>query len=67
MWVIAKTGDFDTFFARIVATDDQGRYLIPGLADAQYEIWTRGYELDDSEKLGVQPGTSIDLDAVVAA
>ena len=31
VWVIAETGDFDTFFARIVVTDDDGRYLVPDL------------------------------------
>lgn len=29
VWVIAATDDFDTSFARIVVTDNQGRYLVP--------------------------------------
>ena len=29
VWVIAETTDLPTKFARIVVTDDQGRYLIP--------------------------------------
>ena len=29
VWVIAETADLPTRFARIVVTDDQGRYLIP--------------------------------------
>src|SRR5262249_18907620 len=31
VWVIAETNDLGTKFARIVVTDDQGRYLIPDL------------------------------------
>ncbi len=51
VWVVAETDDFDTFFARIVATDDEGRYLIPDLPDADYLIWVRGYGLMDSPKV----------------
>ena len=29
VWVIAETEDLPTKFARIVVTDDQGRYLVP--------------------------------------
>ena len=36
VWVIAETRDFDTFFARIVVTDDDGRYLVPDLPEADY-------------------------------
>ncbi len=31
VWVIAETTDLPTKFAKIVVTDDQGRYLIPDL------------------------------------
>ena len=31
VWVIAETTDLATKFAKIVVTDDQGRYLIPDL------------------------------------
>ena len=34
VWVIAETTDLDTMFARIVVTDDQGRYLVPDLPPA---------------------------------
>ena len=50
VWVIAETHDFDTRFARIVVTNDEGRYLIPDLPEATYDIWVRGYGLIDSEK-----------------
>jgi hypothetical protein len=43
VWVIAETTDLPTKFAKIVVTDDQGRYLIPDLPKANYNIWVRGY------------------------
>ena len=66
VWVIAETDDFETRFAKIVATDDSGRYLIPDLPSADYELWVRGYGLADSAKASAQPGQRVDLDAVVA-
>jgi hypothetical protein len=35
VWVIAETTDLPTKFARIVVTDDQGRYLVPRSAEGQ--------------------------------
>ena len=34
VWVIAETTDLPTKFARIVVTDDRGRYVIPDLPKA---------------------------------
>ena len=34
VWVIAETDAFNTRFARIVVTDDEGRYVIPDLPPA---------------------------------
>src|SRR5260221_7638890 len=45
VWVIAETTELPTKFARIVVTDDQGRYLIPDLPTANYSVWVRGYGL----------------------
>jgi hypothetical protein len=67
VWVIAETDELDTRFARIVVTDDAGRYLIPDLPSATYRIWVRGYGLADSEEITAEPGASLDLEAVVAA
>ena len=50
VWVIAETRDLPTPFAKIVVTDDQGRYLIPDLPAATYNVWVRGYGLVDSPK-----------------
>ncbi len=66
VWVIAETTDLPTRFVRIVVTDDEGRYLIPDLPDAGYEVWVRGYGLVDSEKLQASPGQALDHTAVVA-
>ena len=56
VWVIAETDDFKTRFAKIVVTDDQGRYLIPALPQANYRVWARGYGLLDSPKLTAHRG-----------
>jgi len=66
VWVIAETDDFDTRFSKIVVTDDEGRYLIPDLPDADYEIWVRGYGLADSAKARAEPGDRLDLTAIEA-
>ena len=66
VWVIAETHDLDTRFARIVVTDNDGRYLIPDLPKASYDVWVRGYGLVDSEKTQADPGATLDLTAVLA-
>jgi hypothetical protein len=66
VWVIAETNDLPTKFAKIVVTDDDGHYLLPELPQANYDIWVRGYGMVDSQKQQAAPGTSLDLEAVVA-
>jgi streptogramin lyase len=66
VWVIAETTELPTKFARIVVTDDQGRYLIPDLPTADYTVWVRGYGLVDSPKMRAKPGVTLDLTAVPA-
>jgi hypothetical protein len=66
VWVIAETNDLPTRFARMVVTDDQGRYLLPDLPKATYSIWVRGYGLVDSPKVKGTPGKSLNLNAVIA-
>src|ERR1700688_3065077 len=56
VWVIAETKNLGTGFRKIVVTDDQGRYLIPDLPKANYNIWVRGYGLVDSSKVQAGPG-----------
>jgi hypothetical protein len=66
VWVIAETTDLDTKFAKMVVTDDQGRYVVPDLPKAKYKIWVRGYGLVDSTKVDAEPGKILDLAAVKA-
>src|SRR5262245_61236839 len=57
VWVIAETTDLPTKFAKIVVTDDRGRYVMPDLPNANYHVWVRGYGLVDSPKVQTEPGT----------
>src|SRR4051812_37872464 len=66
VWVIAETTELPTRFARIVVTDERGRYLIPDLPAANYSVWVRGYGLVDSPKLRAKPGQHVDHAAVPA-
>jgi hypothetical protein len=66
VWVIAETQDFQTRFAKIVVTDEAGRYLIPDLPKAKYRVWVRGYGLADSEKIDAAPGRALNLTALAA-
>jgi hypothetical protein len=42
VWVIAETTDLPTRYTKSVVTDDQGRYVIPDLPVANYQVWVRG-------------------------
>src|SRR5262245_29887995 len=66
VWVIAETTDLPTRFARIVVTDDQGRYVVPDLPRAKYKVWVRGYGLVDSPRVDGEPGKALNLRAVAA-
>src|SRR5262245_57014978 len=66
VWVIAQTKDLPTKFIKIVVTDDRGRYLLPDLPKANYDIWVRGYGLVDSVKVSSMPGKTLNLRAVLA-
>src|SRR5438094_3061300 len=66
VWVVAETTDLGTRFAKIVVTDDQGRYVIPDLPQAAYNVWVRGYGLVDSPKIRSVRGQVVNLNAVPA-
>src|SRR5258707_5203735 len=66
VWVIAETTDLPTKFAKLVVTDDRGRFLIPDLPKANYSVWVRGYGLIDSPKVSSTPGKTLNLTAVPA-
>ena len=61
VWVIAETRELPTKFARIVVTDEHGRFLVPDLPQARYEVWVRGYGLVDSPKASAAPGDTLEL------
>ncbi len=66
VWVIAETKDLPTRYAKMVVTDDQGRYVVPDLPKAKYQVWVRGYGLVDSPKVDGEPGQQLNLRAVTA-
>jgi hypothetical protein len=66
VWVIAETDAFKTRYAKIVVTDDRGRFVIPDLPAAEYQVWVRGYGLADSDKVTAQRGSLLNLTAIVA-
>ena len=46
VWVIAETADLcRRRIARSSSTDDAGRFVLPGLPPADYQVWVRGYGL----------------------
>jgi hypothetical protein len=66
VWVIAETTELPTKYAEVVVTDDRGRYVLPELPKATYEVFVRGYGLVDSARVSAKPGQQLDLKAVVA-
>ncbi len=66
VWVIAETTDLPTKYAKMVVTDERGRYVLPGLPRANYSVWVRGYGLVDSPKVRTAPGKLLNLAAVPA-
>jgi carboxypeptidase family protein len=66
VWVIAETKDLPTGFSRTVVTDDRGRYVIPDLPKANYQVFVRGYGLTDSERVQGAPGKILNLTAKIA-
>ena len=68
VWVIAETFELGVRrHAKIVVTDDQGRYLIPDLEEhTPYHVWVRGYGLIDSDQVNAELGQRLDLTAIRA-
>src|SRR5215469_11163855 len=66
VWVIAETRELPTRYAKMVVTDEQGRYVVPDLPKAKYQVWVRGYGLIDSPKVDGEPGQILNLSAVPA-
>ena len=66
VWVIAETTDLPTRYIKSVVTDDRGRYVIPDLPIANYQVFVRGYGLVDSPRARARPGQVLNLAAVPA-
>jgi hypothetical protein len=67
VWVIAETEELETKFVKIVVTDDRGRFVLPEMPEATYDVWVRGYGLVDSEKVQLTTGAEgVELTAVIA-
>jgi hypothetical protein len=66
VWVIAETRDLGVRYIKAVVTDDQGRYVLPDLPSANYDVWVRGYGLVDSPRLRSGPGRIVNHTAVPA-
>ena len=67
VWVIAETDDTPTHFVKIVVTDDDGRFVLPELPEAIFQVWVRGYGLVDSEPVSLRSGASnVSLKAFLA-
>ncbi len=56
VWVIAETEDLESRMIKIVVTDDQGRFVLPDLPNADYSVWARGYGRVDSDTVDATPG-----------
>src|ERR1043165_9380706 len=66
VWVIAETRDRPVRCIKIVVTDDQGRYVIPDLPRARYQVWAGGYGLVDGAKAASEPGKIVNISATPA-
>ena len=67
VWVIAQTKETPTPFIKIVVTADDGRFVLPELPTAMYNVWVRGYGLADSKPVQAKPGQTINLKATLAS
>lgn len=61
VWVIAETEDLKTDYRKIVVTNNEGQFVLPELPKARYDVWVRGYGLNDSDKMQAMPGDNLKL------
>ena len=64
VWVIAETRDLPVRYIKSVVTDDRGRFVVPDLPQASYQVWARGYGLVDSAKSTAKPGQRLTITAM---
>jgi len=58
VWVIAETTELGTRMIKTVATDDQGRYMLPELPAVNYRVFVRGYGIVDSPSVNAKPSAT---------
>jgi streptogramin lyase len=63
VWVIAETQTLGTPYRKIVTTDEAGRFTLPELPAAVFDVWVRGYGLIDSAPVKAKPGAPLMLKA----
>ena len=66
VWVIAETTDLPTKFARIVVTDDQGRYTVPICRPPITKSGCAAMAWWNSPKMRAKPGMTLNHAAVMA-
>jgi hypothetical protein len=66
VWLIVETRELPTRFAKMVVTDDQGRYVVPDLPKVKYTVWVPCHGLVDSPKVETEAGKQLNLTAVAA-
>ena len=66
VWVIAETRDLPVRYIKSVVTDDRGRFVVPDLPAANYQVWARGYGLVDSAKATAGPASASSITALLA-
>ncbi len=67
VWVIAETTELPTKYAKMVVTDDQGRYVIPDLPKANYKrLGARLRARRFARRCDAKPGQQLNLTAVIA-
>lgn len=66
VWVIAETRELPVRYIKSVVTDDRGRFVVPDLPAARYQVWARGYGLVDSDKATASPGQRLAIQAKAA-
>lgn len=67
VWVIAETDALPTDYRKIVVTGDDGRFVLPELPAADYEVWVRGYGLADSDRVEARAGDRLTLTVSAAS
>jgi hypothetical protein len=66
VWVIAEAQGLGVRYIKAVVTGDDGRFVVPDLPEAKYQLWVRGYGLADSPRTAVARGATAALKVAAA-